>query len=114
QHALFRGGTGDRPARLRRHGGAGQVPVAWRGDRMSPDTELPLWAAIVTAALVLLGASLALIGPVGLLRLKTFYERVHAPTLGTTLVAGGVLLASMLFFYVLGSRLVPYAVLITI
>src|SRR5690554_7796893 len=85
QHALFRGGTGDRPARLRRHGGAGQVPVAWRGDRMSPDTELPLWAAIVTAALVLLGASLALIGTVGLLRLKTFYERVHAPTLGTTL-----------------------------
>ena len=42
--------------------------------------------------------------PPGLLRLSSFYERVHAPTLGTTLGIGSVLLASMLFFSVLQSR----------
>lgn len=79
---------------------------------MSPDTELPLWAAIVTAVLVLLGASLALIGTVGLLRLKTFYERVHAPTLGTTLGIGCILIGSMVYFTVLETRPVLHELLI--
>jgi hypothetical protein len=39
-------------------------------------------------------------GSIGLLRLRSFYERVHAPTLGTTLGIGCILLASMLFFSV--------------
>ena len=44
------------------------------------------------ALLVLAGASLALIGSVGLLRMKTFYERLHPPTKGTTLGTGLVLI----------------------
>ena len=47
---------------------------------MSHLETLPLWAAIPAAAFLVLGASLALIGSFGLLRLPTFYERIHAPT----------------------------------
>jgi multicomponent K+:H+ antiporter subunit G len=79
---------------------------------MSNAAELPIWAALATALLVLLGASLTLIGSIGLLRLKTFYERTHAPTLGTTLGIGCILLGSMLYFSVLQSRPVLHELLI--
>ena len=55
---------------------------------MTGAAELPAWAALVTATLLLLGAAVTLIGSLGLLRLRSFYERVHAPTLGTTLGTG--------------------------
>jgi multicomponent K+:H+ antiporter subunit G len=71
----------------------------------------PLLAAVI-AVFVVLGAALALIGSIGLLRLKTFYERVHAPTLGTTLGAGFTLIASMLLFGILESRPVVHEVVI--
>ena len=64
------------------------------------------------ALLVLAGASLALIGSVGLLRMKTFYERVHPPTMGTTLGTGLVLIGSMLFFSFHESRPVLHEILI--
>ena len=76
--------------------------------------ELPSWAALLTALLLLLGATLALIGSFGLLRFGSFYERIHAPTLGSTLGIGFVLIASMLFFSVLQSRPVLHEVLITV
>jgi multicomponent K+:H+ antiporter subunit G len=60
--------------------------------------ELPGWAAVLVTMFVLVGAAVTLIGSLGLLRLKTFYERVHAPTLGTTLGTGCILLASIVFF----------------
>lgn len=46
---------------------------------------LPGWAALLVAVLVLGGALFAFVGSIGLLRLRNFYRRVHAPTLGTTL-----------------------------
>jgi multicomponent K+:H+ antiporter subunit G len=76
--------------------------------------DLPLWAALPVAVLMVLGAGLALIGSVGLLRLRTFYERVHAPTLGTTLGIGCILLASMLFFSVVQTRFVLHELLIAV
>lgn len=79
---------------------------------MSEVPYLPLWAAILVAALVVAGATFALIGAIGLTRLKLFYDRVHAPTLGATLGAGLILLASMLCFSVLQTRLVVHEVLI--
>jgi multicomponent K+:H+ antiporter subunit G len=63
---------------------------------------------------VLVGAGLTLVGALGLLRLDSFYQRVHAPTLGTTLGAGFILIASMLFFSVVQSRPVVHEVLIAI
>jgi multicomponent K+:H+ antiporter subunit G len=74
--------------------------------------ELPLALAALTALLVLAGATLTLIGALGLLRLKTFYERVHAPTLGTTLGMGFILLASILLFSALESRPVLHEIAI--
>jgi multicomponent K+:H+ antiporter subunit G len=76
--------------------------------------DLPVWAALAVAVLLLLGAALALVGAVGLLRLKTFYERVHAPTLGTTIGIGCVLLASMLFFSLLQTRLILHEIVIAV
>jgi multicomponent K+:H+ antiporter subunit G len=75
---------------------------------------LPGWAAIVTGMLVLLGALLTLVGALGLLRFENFYRRVHAPTLGTTLGAGSILIGSMVFFTVLQSRPVVHEMLITV
>jgi multicomponent K+:H+ antiporter subunit G len=75
---------------------------------------LPAWAALLTGVLVLLGAALTLIGALGLLRFDGFYRRVHAPTLGTTLGAGLILIASMVCFSVLQSRLILHEVLIAI
>lgn len=75
---------------------------------------LPIWAALPTALLLLLGAGLAFIGSLGLISLRSFYDRMHAPTLATTLGIGCVLLASMLHFSVLQSRPVLHEILIGI
>lgn len=64
------------------------------------------------ALFVLAGATLALVGSLGLLRMKTFYERVHPPTMGTTLGTALVLIGSMLFFTLHESRPVLHEVLI--
>jgi multicomponent K+:H+ antiporter subunit G len=74
--------------------------------------DVPLWLALPVSVLLLLGAGLALIGSIGLLRLGDFYARLHAPTLATTLGIGCVLLASMLFFSVMQARPVLHEVLI--
>jgi multicomponent K+:H+ antiporter subunit G len=74
--------------------------------------ELPAWAALCVAVLLLLGAALTLTGAIGLVVLRSFYDRIHAPTLGTTLGIGCVLLASILFFSVLQARFVLHELLI--
>ncbi|THD08157.1 monovalent cation/H(+) antiporter subunit G [Rhodanobacter lindaniclasticus] len=73
---------------------------------------LPPWAAITVAVLMLLGALFAFIGSLGLLRLKNFYQRVHAPTLGTTLGTFFMLAASITCFSVLHGRPIFNEVLI--
>jgi multicomponent K+:H+ antiporter subunit G len=67
------------------------------------------WAAGI---LILLGALLAFSGSLGLLRLKSFYDRVHPPTMGTTLGTGLILIGSMLHFSVLEGRPVLHEILI--
>jgi multicomponent K+:H+ antiporter subunit G len=64
------------------------------------------------ALLIVAGALLAFCGSLGLLRLKTFYERVHPPTMGTTLGTGLILVGSMLYFSALESRPVLHEILI--
>jgi multicomponent K+:H+ antiporter subunit G len=76
--------------------------------------DLPLWATVLVAFFVLFGASVSLIGAVGLLRLKTFYERMHAPTLGTTVGMASILVASMICFSVVESRIVIHEILIAL
>ena len=79
---------------------------------MTHAADLPAWAALLTALFVLVGAGLTLIGSLGLLRFGSFYDRIHAPTLGTTLGTGSVLIASMLLFSVLQTRVVLHELLI--
>lgn len=74
--------------------------------------DLPAWAAIVVGLLVLAGAATALIGSIGLLRLKNFYDRVHPPTLGSTLGMALMVAASIVCFSVLRSRLSVHELLI--
>jgi len=81
---------------------------------MTNAADLPVWAALLASFLVLLGAGFTVIGAIGLLRLKTFYERMHAPTLGSTWGTAGILLGSIFFFSVLQSRPVLHEVLIAI
>lgn len=58
--------------------------------------ELPLWAAVVVALLLALAGIVTLVGSLGLLRLHSFRERMHAPTMGTTLGAFCVVVACTL------------------
>lgn len=76
--------------------------------------DLPLWAAILVGVLMIGGAIFTLIGSIGLLRLKSFYDRVHAPTLGTTLGTVLICLGSIVCFSVLRSRPVVHEVLIVV
>ena len=76
------------------------------------EADLPAWAAIVVVALAVIGSALSLLGAVGLVRLKTFYERVHAPTLGATLGMALVLLASIVWFTTVERRFMPREILI--
>lgn len=65
---------------------------------------LPLWAAIVIALLLVLAGLVTLIGSLGLLRLHSFFERMHAPTLGMTLGAFCLALAATLMASLLQGR----------
>lgn len=76
--------------------------------------DLPLWAAVPAAVLLVAGGLLTLVGSLGLLRLDVFYARIHAPTMGTTLGTGCVLLASMLVASALAQRPVFHEVLIAV
>lgn len=76
--------------------------------------QLSLWLALPVAFFLLLGGLLTLIGALGLYRLPEFYQRIHGPAVITTLALGSVLIASMLLFSGLQSRLVVHELLITL
>ena len=81
---------------------------------MSAAANLPAWAALLTAVLVLVGAAVTLTGSLGLLRLGNFYARVHAPTLGTTAGMASILAGSALCFSVLEARPIVHEILIAV
>ncbi len=76
--------------------------------------DLPAWAALIVAFLVLSGAAITLIGSLGLLRMRTFYQRLHPPTMGSTLGLALIVTASIVCFSVLRSRLSVHELLIGI
>lgn len=79
---------------------------------MSSAANLPVWLAIVIAFAVLMGAFFTMMGCLGLLRMKTFYQRIHTPTLGTSFGCIGILVASAIYFTATDQRLVVHEVLI--
>lgn len=77
-------------------------------------TPLPLWAEILTAFFAVLGAAAAAVGSFGLVRLPTFFSRIHAPTLGATLGVWSMTIATIVYFSVQGFSLFLHAALIAL
>ena len=75
---------------------------------------LPLWAEITIAALVLAGAAIALVGSWGLLRLKTYFERVHAPSIIATMGCWCIMYGTIVYFSLQGQGLALHALLIAL
>lgn len=76
--------------------------------------DVPVWVQWIVALLLLAGSGFALVGAIGLLRLRSFFQRIHAPTLGNTLGTWLTVGASMLFFSFLQSRAVLHEIFIGI
>ncbi|MXO74967.1 potassium:proton antiporter [Altererythrobacter aerius] len=76
--------------------------------------DLPQWAALVTGILLLGGAIAALIGSIGLVRMRSFYDRVHPPTIGSSMGVVLIAAASIVCFSVLRARPSVHEVLIVV
>ena len=81
---------------------------------MTGADDIAVVPAILISVLLVGGAAITLIGAFGLIRLRTFYERVHAPTLGSTLGTIFIAAASMIYFSALDSRPVLHEWLIIV
>jgi multicomponent K+:H+ antiporter subunit G len=69
---------------------------------------------LLVSALLILGASFALVGSYGMIRLPELMTRLHAPTKATTLGVGSALLASMLHFLLAEGTLSIHELLISL
>lgn len=69
---------------------------------------------VLISLFLLIGASFALIGSIGLIRLPDFYMRLHGPAKATTLGVGGVLIGSMVFFSTRGDGISLHELLVTL
>lgn len=68
---------------------------------------------LISAALVVSGI-FGFVGSYGLIKLKDTLQRLHAPTKATTLGVGGVLIASMIFFFAKNGHISVHELLITL
>lgn len=68
---------------------------------------------LISIALVISGV-FGFVGSYGLVKLKDTLQRLHAPTKATTLGVGGVLIASMIFFYTETGHISVHELLITL
>ena len=69
---------------------------------------------ILLSLLILIGAGFTLVGSLGLIRLRDFYSRLHAPTKASTLGVGSLLIASAVFFSYQDEGLSLHEVLVTL
>jgi len=79
---------------------------------MSALDQLPLWADVFIALLLVVSAFSAVVGTWALEKFTDFYTRLHGPTKATTLGVGGVLLASSVYFTLRGPGFSAHEVLI--
>ncbi|MDI6028216.1 monovalent cation/H(+) antiporter subunit G [Corticibacterium sp. UT-5YL-CI-8] len=78
---------------------------------MSGD-QFPLWAAIAVSVLLVAGSLLTLAGCIGMVRFRSFYQRIHAPTIGTSFGTIFILAGSVVYFTVTQLRPAVHEVLI--
>ncbi len=68
---------------------------------------------LISISLVI-GGVFGFVGSYGLIKLKTSLQRLHAPTKATTLGVGGVLIASMIYFFAKTGHISVHELLITL
>ncbi|WP_198411181.1 Na+/H+ antiporter subunit G [Marinimicrobium alkaliphilum] len=78
------------------------------------DVAIPWVLELLIAVFLLVGALVALLGTLGLVRFPDFYTRLHAPTKASTLGVGCTLLGSMIYFSVIKEGISAQEVLITL
>ncbi|MCE4057006.1 Na+/H+ antiporter subunit G [Pseudomonas sp. Au-Pse12] len=76
--------------------------------------QLPLWVEVLVALLLVISSLFALIGALGILRMKSYFQRMHPPALASTMGSWAVALASILYFSTLKSGPVLHAWLIPV
>ena len=72
------------------------------------------WPELLVSGLIVLGSTFALIGSWGLARLPSLMERLHAPTMATTLGLGALLAGSMVWFPLVEAKWTTHELLITL
>lgn len=72
------------------------------------------WVDALTAVFVVIGGLAALVGAVGLLRFGTFFQRVHAPTLGATVGTWALTLATVTQASFVSGQLFVHAMLVAV
>lgn len=75
---------------------------------------LPLWAQVAIAVLVLAGSVIALLGSLGLMRLQSYFERVHSPSIIATLGCWLIMWALVIFFSVTDHGFAAHPLLIAV
>lgn len=71
-------------------------------------------AELLVSALIVLGASFAVIGSFGLVRLPSLMERLHGPTKASTLGLGAMLAGSVAYFQLVKGEWTTHEVLIAV
>ena len=77
-------------------------------------STVPAWVEIVVAALLVVAGLLSVVAALGLVRLRSFFQRMHPPALASTCGTWAVALASVVFFSALDGELTLHAWLIPI
>lgn len=78
---------------------------------MTGSVSLP---ELLASALIVLGASFALIGSWGLVRLPSLMERLHGPTKASTLGLGAMLVGSIIFFQLVKGEWTTHELLVSL
>lgn len=77
-------------------------------------TDMNVIAEALIAASLIVSGVFGFVGSYGLIKLRDTVQRLHAPTKATTLGVGGVLVASMIYFYVETGHVSVHELLITL
>ena len=72
------------------------------------------FAEWLVATLIVIGASFALVGSLGLVRLPSLMERLHGPTKASTLGLGAILVASVLWFHLARGEWTTHELLVSV
>ena len=75
---------------------------------------MPFVVELLIAIALVISGVFGLVGSFGLIKLKDTVQRLHAPTKATTLGVGGVLVASMIYFFAKTGNVSIHELMITV